>query len=101
MYFEMIRVSEVEKFIGRKDSIIIDVRKEEEYRQGHIRTAKNVPYEQGDNIARYVNGYDYILLYCCSGTLSLMAARDLYGVNSKVYSLCGGIRAYKGILERT
>lgn len=101
MYFEMMRMKDVDKYIGRKDTIIVDVRKEEEYWQGHIKTAVNVPYEHGDNIARSVSGYEYILLYCHSGSLSLMAARDLQGVDSRVFNLCGGLRAYHGNLVRT
>ena len=101
MYFEMMRMNDVDQFIGRKDTIIVDVRKAEEYWQGHIKTAVNVPYEQGQNIVRYVSGFDYILIYCHTGSLSMMAARDLYGVNSRVFNLCGGLRAYRGILVRT
>ena len=101
MYFEMIRMNDVDKFIGRNDSIIVDLRSQEEYNNGHIPGAINIPYEQGDNIAMYVQGYYYILLYCHKGSISLMAARDLYGVNAVVYSLCGGLRSYYGRLVRS
>lgn len=95
------KMKDVNRFIGREDTIIVDLRNEDEYCSGHIPGALNIPYEQGENIAIYVQGYRYVLLYCHKGSVSLLAARDLHGVNAAVFSLCGGIRAYTGILERS
>ncbi len=101
MYFEMMRMNDIDKFIGRNDTVIVDLRREEEYYDGHIPGAINIPYQQGDNIAAYVQGYRYVLLYCHKGSVSLMAARDLNGINAIVYSMCGGLRAYYGKLVRS
>lgn len=100
MFFEMMRINDVDKFLGREDTIIVDLRSRAEYENGHIPGAVNIPYEQGDNIAVFVHGYNFILLYCQRGSISLMAARDLYGITGRVYSLCGGLRSYYGKLVR-
>ena len=72
-----------------------------EYQSGHIIGAVNIPFEEGKNIARFVNGYRHIFLYCERGSLSLMAARNLRGVNAMVYHLCGGLRSYYGKLVKS
>lgn len=93
-------MNDIDKFIDRDDVIIVDLRKEEEYYNGHIPSAINIPYEQGDNIAVYVQGYHYVLLYCHKGSISMMAARNLNGIDAVVYSMCGGLNSYYGKLVR-
>lgn len=100
MKFELMRISEIEHYIDREDSIIVDLRTREEFRQGHIRNSVNIPYQQGDDIAPYVEGFDKIFLYCQRGSISLLAARDMSRIYGTVYNLCGGIQAYRGILIR-
>lgn len=98
--FEMMKINDVEKYIDRPEVIIIDLRSPNEYQSGHIKGAVNIPFEEGKNIAKYIKGYRYVFLYCQRGSLSLMAARNLRGVNAKVYNLCGGLRAYYGKLVK-
>lgn len=100
MYFELMRMNEVERYMNRTDSIIVDLRTQEDYWNGHICGAVNIPYERGDDIGQYVQEYSFILLYCHSGSLSLMAARSMHSVPGRVFNLCGGLRAYRGKLVR-
>ena len=95
------KINDVDVYIGKPNVIIIDLRKPNEYRNGHIKTAVNIPYEQGKNIANYVHGYGQIFLYCQRGSISMLVARDLNGVDGTVYNLCGGLRAYYGKLVKT
>lgn len=97
----MMKINEVDKYIGKPEVVIVDLRSPSEYQSGHIIGAVNIPFEEGKNIARFVNGYRHIFLYCERGSLSLMAARNLRGVNAMVYNLCGGLRSYYGKLVKS
>lgn len=99
--FEIMKINDVDNYIGKPGVIIVDLRSVKEFNSGHIKGAMNLPYEQGKNIARHLQGYRYIFLYCQRGTLSMLAARDLEGVNAIVYDLGGGLRAYNGKLVKT
>ena len=94
------RINEVDKYIGKPGVIIVDLRSPTEYQSGHIKGSVNIPFEEGKNIAEKVKGYRYIFLYCQRGSLSLSAARNLYGVNARVYNLCGGLVSYYGKLVK-
>ncbi len=100
MSFDTIRASDIANYIGKRNVVIIDLRDREEYIAGHIPTAVNIPYEyleeQKANLARY----NLIVFYCDRGHISLMAARDLIKDRYNIKSLYGGIRAYRGKLER-
>ena len=101
MAFETIRTNDIDKYIGKPNVLIIDLREPEEYDMGHIPGAINIPYEELDN---YVDSFqqNYLLIfYCDRGNISLLAARDLnkYGYNIK--SLFGGLRAYRGKLDKS
>ena len=66
----MIDAKEVHQNMNRKDFLIIDLRKPEHYRQGHIPHAENVPYFK---VISYVENqirpqdYEKIVLVCYSG----------------------------------
>lgn len=101
MYFELVRINDVQNYIGKRGSIIVDLRTKEDYDRGHIPSAINIPYESGMNIDCYVLGYSYIYLYCQRGVSSMQAARGLCKMEAKVYSLAGGINAYRGKLVKS
>jgi rhodanese-related sulfurtransferase len=97
----MIKINDVDKYIGMNGVIIVDLRKSAEYQSGHIKGAVSIPYEPGKNIARYVQGYRYIFLYCQRGSLSMLVSKELSSSNMMVYNLCGGLRAYYGKLIKS
>ena len=72
-----ISVSDAVRLCYDKKGILVDVRPEEEYRQGHLPMAENVPLErimQGE----YQPGKEKPLyLYCDTGASSLLAAKKL------------------------
>ena len=100
MSFETIRTNDISKYIGKRNVSIIDLREPYEYEASHIPTAINIPYEELEEKKCSLNCNNLLIFYCDRGNISLLAARDLikYGYNIK--SLYGGIRAYRGSLDR-
>ena len=87
---EKISTSEVKEIIDNKDDnyIIIDVREEYEYNEGHLIGAENIPWTVIDT---YTFDKDKtIIVYCRSGSRSNEAARILNKLGYKVKDM-GGI----------
>ncbi|MDD3173942.1 MAG: rhodanese-like domain-containing protein [Herbinix sp.] len=100
MFFDTIRANDINKYIGSPDTMIIDLRGEQEYKQGHIPTAINIPYEELENLRNNLQYGKLLIFYCERGNVSLLAARDLMKLGYSIKSLYGGIRTYRGKLER-
>lgn len=100
MSFDTIRANEITNYIGKQNVVIIDLRDREEYIAGHIPTAVNIPYEDLEEQKAGLMRYHLLVFYCDRGHISLMAARDLIKDGFNIKSLYGGIRAYRGKLER-
>lgn len=83
-----------------KKAILIDVRSEEEYKEGHLPMAENVPLDLILN-EKYMPGSDLpVFLYCDTGASSLQAAKKLGEHGVEAYSVAGGLSSYKGYLEK-
>ncbi len=77
-------------------ALVIDVRTEGEFRQGHIAGAVNVPLDRlRDDISRHApNKEQPLLLHCLSGTRSGVGRGVLRGMGySKVFNLGSYYRA--------
>ncbi|MDI9508798.1 MAG: rhodanese-like domain-containing protein [Clostridiales bacterium] len=98
MSFESIRASDVTKYIGRPNVLLIDLRSKEDYLKGHIPTAVNIPYDDLEYKVSTLKPSNLLIFYCDRGHISLMAARDLIKHGYQIKSLHGGIRAYQGKL---
>ncbi|KAF2519128.1 rhodanese-like domain-containing protein [Flavobacterium salilacus subsp. salilacus] len=83
-----------------KDKIqLVDVRTPAEFRQGHIKSAKNVDVSNADFEKRIqqLDKNKPIYVYCRSGHRSNMAARKMEKAGfSMIYDLKGGINAWSG-----
>ncbi len=101
MAFETIRTNDIDQYIGNPNVLIIDLRNRDEYNSGHIPGAVNIPYEELEDYMKRFQHNQLLIFYCDRGNISLLAARDLskYGYNIK--SLFGGLRAYRGKLDRS
>lgn len=78
-------------------AIIVDVRSSQEYAEGHIGGAINIPeYEINKNIEKILkNKESEIVLYCSSGIRSKNAYKKLTKMGYKnVYNLYGGLENY-------
>lgn len=82
----------------RPDILLIDVRTEGEYKQGHIPGAMLLPLDRLETeIATVASDKDApIILYCRSGNRSGQAARLLRGLGYRAVSDAGGILGYGG-----
>lgn len=98
MAFETIRAKDIENYIGNYNTIIIDLREENEYRKAHIPTAVNIPYLDFEYRKNNLPLNRLLILYCDRGNLSLLLARDLSNEGYQVKNIYGGIRAYRGQL---
>ncbi|WP_241154289.1 rhodanese-like domain-containing protein [Staphylospora marina] len=84
-------------------SLLVDVRTEEEFAEGHIPGAILIPHDQMERRWEEVAAYrdEPVLLICRSGRRSLMAAEVLAGRGfAKVYNLKGGMLEWTGPVVR-
>lgn len=82
-------------------AVIVDVRGADEYAQGHIPGAVNVPGENIDAIISVVPDRNTPLFtYCLRGSRSSSAARALKKMGYVQVINMGGIDKYKGEIER-
>ena len=81
--------------------MIIDLRDKHDYDKGHIPTAVNIPYEELEDRRKSLPRHFLLIFYCDRGNVSLLAARDLMRDGYNIKSLYGGMRAYRGKLERS
>ena len=85
-----------------KDYIILDVRRPDEYAEGHIPGAINVPNEEigTAEILELPSKSQLILVYCRSGRRSKEAAEKLAGLGYTNIVEFGGIQDYEGEIEK-
>lgn len=84
-----ISVSDALRLCYDKKGILVDVRSEEDYRNGHLPMAEHVPLEkilQGGY--RPENGMP-VFLYCDTGAASLLAAKKLGEEGCGIKGSCG------------
>lgn len=103
MYANIISPKEAKKMLSeRNDIIIIDVRGESEYRQGHIKNSKLIPLEylKSNIINQVPNKSSTIFIYCKTGKKSKIGYEYLKELGySNVYNM-GGIMDWPYEMER-
>lgn len=80
------------------DALIIDIRPSADYKNGHIKSAKNVPLSDFESAIEKFSDYKNkpVLIYCNSGNTITRAIKLLNKAGfEKVNSLQGGIAAWK------
>ena len=78
--------SKLEDILKENNYIILDVRTKEEYQEGHVINALNIPYDEIDeNINLSKN--KTILVYCRSGKRSQIAYNTLKKYGYDVYDM--------------
>ena len=81
--------------------LLLDVRGTEEFRQGHIPGALNIPLGRISDIRRIIKNKDtHIYVYCLRGTRSKRAVAALKKAGYTNARSIGGINRYKGRLEK-
>lgn len=96
--YKNISGNDLKKIMMKYNNIlIIDVRDSEEYREGHIPNAINIPVDVINNNISTIASYeaDKIIVYCKTGMRSTRACQILSQNGLSVYNLSGGMSAYK------
>ena len=98
--YKTVSFEEMEKLISTSkisNYIILDVRTEEEYKQGRIKNSILIPDYEIENVLNKVPDKDtYIFVYCRSGSRSKKATLKLNDMGYKNVYDAGGIISYKG-----
>ncbi len=91
---EYIKVNQQEAIeLINEGALLIDVRNKEEYAEGHIDGAINIPYMTLEN-EMSVSKDTKIIVYCLSGRRSELASKKLRDMGYKVYDF-GAISDWK------
>jgi rhodanese-related sulfurtransferase len=80
-----------------KNAIIIDVREDFEYRNGHVPGAKNIPLSQLEEKYQEITDGNYII--CQSGARSARACQYLLSKGIETINISGGTSAWDGQLD--
>lgn len=91
-----IAAKDLEKYIRGNQGVIIDIREEEEYKQGHIPGAINIPFEGVNETKMPFSKDTTIIFYCDRGNASLLLGRYYSRKGYNVINIYGGFRAYRG-----
>jgi len=89
---------EATRLVNDEDAVVLDVRGEAEYAEGHLPGARHVPLRELDGRLRELEKLRErpIIAYCRSGNTSLAACRTLRRAGfARAYSLAGGVRAWQ------
>ena len=84
--------------IAAPDVVLLDVRTDKEFKEGHIQNALNIDFKQDGFVEKaksMLPADKTIAVYCRSGVRSALAAAKLAGEGYKVVNLKGGIMAWK------
>ena len=102
--YKMVSMAEgIEIAKNNPDSIIVDVRRDDEYKAGHIPGAVLLTMEtitEGTAAKVLPNKNQMILIYCRSGRRSKIAAQSLLELGYTNLIEFGGILDYKGKVEK-
>jgi rhodanese-related sulfurtransferase len=86
------------QLINHEDAVIIDVREQSEWSQGHLPGARHIPLA---DLPKYMQELEkhrghHVICQCASGMRSARAAASLKKAGfDKIYSLKGGINAWR------
>ena len=100
--YRMVTMDEaIELMETEDDYIILDVRTEQEYAEGHIPGSVNIPLQSIDKVASLVENKDRPLyVYCQSGFRSGQASDELRQMGYSNVKNIGGFAAYSGKVEK-
>ena len=84
-----------------KDTLIIDVRTEEEYKLGNIEGSINIPLDELRERINQIPKDQTIIVYCGTGLRSYIACRILKQNGfDKIYNLSGGYKTYETVIAK-
>ncbi len=84
------------EFEQKKGMMLLDIRTDKEYGQGHIPGAVHVPLADIGEKVKKLKKDKELLVYCQNGSRSIWAIKRLMGMGYKnLYNLKGGYNAWK------
>ena len=87
----------LEEYDSSPQALLLDVRTEQEYRQGHIPGSRNIPLHDIETVLALVhNKHIPLFVYCYSGARSRRAVQELHHLGYTDVRNLGGISAYQG-----
>lgn len=89
-----VREISVSELHSRAPDALLDVRGPEEFAQGHMPGAVNVPLDRLAAVASRYAG-NTVVTVCASGGRSVIAAQVLAAAGARAWSLAGGTRAWQ------
>jgi rhodanese-related sulfurtransferase len=90
-----VNVTTIHLLNGRSDVVVLDVRAQSEYDQGHLPGAMLIPLSQLPARMNEVPRDCAVIAYCQTGHRSAQAVELLQGAGfSNVHSMIGGLRAW-------
>lgn len=103
-FFDIFKMPDINSGITEyneaKNALLIDVRTPQEFREGHIPGAKNIPLQSIRSIdSRIKNKERPVFCYCYSGSRSRSAVRMMQRQGYTNVHNIGGIASYHGKLE--
>mgnify|MGYP002762866240 CR=1 FL=1 len=100
MRFTSIPIRNIIREAVARGGIIVDVRSREEFLEGHIPMAINIPFEQIEDREYTLPRSKYLLVYCAHGVRSMKAALIMSEDGYRVINTIGGLAQYRGPLTR-
>ena len=98
----VVNLSEKEFVENMRKGQLVDLRKKEEFDQGHINGARNIPFVMLTRNPGKLRRDLPIYLYCEKGKVCKRAALVLYGKGyENIYQLEGGLTNWTGPLNKT
>lgn len=101
MRFHNIPIKDIMSEAIRYGGIIIDIRPERDFLQGHIPLAINVPLQYIQDGRHNLPKNKTLILYCEHGGASALACRILIKEGYRAINTVGGISQYTGALTKT
>ena len=87
----------LEEYDQLPQALLLDVRTEQEYRQGHIPGSRNVPLHDIERVLALTYSKQVpLFVYCYSGARSRRAVQELQHLGYTDVRNLGGISAYRG-----
>lgn len=99
MAFRTISARDMNKVIGDRGHLIIDLRTRQSYNMWHIPGALNIPFEELNQKENVFDRSKTLVFYCERGNLSMIAANKLSAKGYRTVSLVGGITEYNRIFH--
>ncbi len=92
-----ISLAEFEKRKAEPNTVVLDVRSEEEFAKGHIGGAVNVPInaKDFDERVKQLDKDKTYLVHCQAGVRSDRACKKMDGVVPKMFNFAGGMNEWK------